>query len=322
MKRINDKTSIFFLKYVFFFAVVCLFSIGIATREQVKADTYQDFSGNAENFYDTYTDRKMVFFPLDEVDGKIYFGSRGKTAASSVGTKFREIGWQFVFTNTKTKETGVIYYERGGDFITEPQDLRVKSSDGYTYTMYYIKLSNLKKRLSSNWAEAFKAGEVELVVNSVMTIVVNGVLKGSMDDYGNFSGKVYTTYDGIAGAAGWSVGAKDSLHSYFGKTIDGLFHTVKIINGNGIASTSGAGTYLYGTKITVKSTPQVGWQWNADRNSKWVSTDSTFSSKRQNAFYTVGSKDVTLVVQASKNQYTICYQDGGTVSSVKQVVNY
>lgn len=322
MKRLKEKIGISLLLYGIVFILACFFLVGIMIKEQVKADTYQDYMGNAENFYDTYGDRKMVFFPLDEIDGNIYFASRGKTAAASAGTKFREIGWQFVFTNTRTKETGVIYYQRGGKYIREPLDLKVTSSDGYTYTMYYIKLSQLMKRLSSNWESAFNAGEVELAVNSVMTIVVDGDIKGSMDDYGNFEGKVYTTYDGIAGAAGWSSGAKDSLHSYFGKTIDGLFHTVKIINGAGIESTSGAGTYLYGTKITIKSTPQVGYQWNADRNSKWVSTDSTFSSKRQNAFYTVGSKDVTLVVQASKNQYTIRYQDGGTVSSTKLVVNY
>ena len=41
---------------------------------------------------------------------------------------------------------------------------------------------------------------------------------GSMDDYGNFWGSVYTDYNGIANAAPWS--NPSSLHSYFNKTIN------------------------------------------------------------------------------------------------------
>lgn len=319
MLEIRKKNGLLFLKGIMVLFCLAFFSFGEIGKEKVEA-SYNGFTGDAEAFYDCYGADNMKFFPTAEDDGRIYFCSRGRTSSSETGTKFRTVGWQFCFKNTRTGEMGYIYYERDGDKI-EQQGATVHSKDNYTYNLYYISLKKLKTRLSSGWLSAFQAGEVELKVNACMTTVVNGDIKGSIDDDGNITGTVYKTYNGIAGAASWSESGKASLKSYFNKTVDGLFHTISIVKGNGISSTAGAGMYLYGTKVTLKATLATGYQWNFNRGSKWTGDDG-FSSTIQNPCYTVGDHNTTINVTASKNFYTICFQYGSTVSSKKLTVAF
>lgn len=309
MKKIKKLILMLFL---------VVFAYVLIPQDDVMA--YTDFTGNAKEFYELYGADNMKFFPTATDNGKIYFCSRGKTSGTSTGTKFRTVGWQFCLTNTSTGEKGYLYYERDGELI-EQEGESIHSSDGYTYNLYWIELKKFKRRLSSSWLSAFTAGEVDLKVNACMTTVVNGVVKGSIDDDGNVTGTVYKTYHGIAGAADWTSGTKTSLKTYFNKTIDGLFHKVTIVRGTGISSTTGAGTYLYGTKIPLNATIASGYQWNTSRGSKWTGNDG-YSSTTQNPYYTVGDHDVTLNVGASKNQYTIYFQYGSTVSSKKLTVSY
>ena len=306
------------LKKIILVLFLVLFASVLIPQDDVMA--YTDFTGNAKDFYELYGADNMKFFPTSVDNGKIYFCSRGKTAGTSTGTKFRTVGWQFCLTNTNTGEKGYLYYERDGELI-EQEGESIHSIDGYTYNLYWIELKRFKWRLSSNWLSAFTAGEVDLKVNACMTTVVNGVVKGSIDDSGNVTGTVYKTYDGIVGAASWSSGTKTSLKSYFNKTIDGLFHKITVVKGTGISSATGAGTYLYGSKVPLKATIATGYQWNSGRGSKWTGNDG-YSSTTQNPYYTVGDHDVTLNVGASKNQYTIYFQYGSTVSSKKLTVSY
>lgn len=289
--------------------------------EHVEA-TYDDFTGNAEKFYNLYGADNMKFFPDSENDGKIYFCSKGKTSTSGSGIKFRTVGWQFHLKNTRTGESCYLYYDRDGALIEQKEDGSITSSDGYTYNLYYINLKKgVKDRLDSKWLSALLAGEVELKVNACMTIVVNGTVKGSIDDNGTVTGTVYKTYDGIAGAAGWSGSTKESLKSYYNKTIDGLFHTVTIVKGNGIKNTTGSGTYLYGSRVQLSANIASGYQWNINRGSKWTGNDG-YCNTSQNPAYTIGDHDVTLTASASNNHYTIYFQYGNTISSRKQIISY
>ena len=294
--------DIWFMKGLFtvFFLFVIL--AGLPKEEVFAFDGA--FSGNAENYYNKYGADNMKFFSISATDGNIYFCSRGKTSASTSGIKYRTVGWQFHLYNTRTGANGYLYYASHGSKINQVGD-SVHSSDGYTYNLYYITLNEgLKERLDSSWENAFIAGEVELEVNACMTTVVNGVLKGTIDDNGNTTGTVYKTYDGISNAANWSSSSKTTLQTYFNKSIDGLFHEITITKGSGISSTSGSGTYLYGTKVPIIATLSTGYQWNANRGSKWTGSDG-YSSIIQNSFYTIGKNNVTLTVNASAKQVTV-----------------
>ncbi|MBO5259661.1 MAG: hypothetical protein J6B26_04685, partial [Agathobacter sp.] len=179
------------LKKIILVLFLVLFASVLIPQDDVMA--YTDFTGNAKDFYELYGADNMKFFPTSVDNGKIYFCSRGKTAGTSTGTKFRTVGWQFCLTNTNTGEKGYLYYERDGELI-EQEGESIHSIDGYTYNLYWIELKRFKWRLSSNWLSAFTAGEVDLKVNACMTTVVNGVIKGSIDDSGNVTGTVYKTY--------------------------------------------------------------------------------------------------------------------------------
>lgn len=307
------------LKKVVMFLLVMAFTLILIPKESAKA--YSDFTGNAENFYDLHGADNMKFFPTATDDGKIYFCARGKTASSGSTTRFHTVGWQFCLKNTRTGAIGYVYYERDSWYI-EQSGNSIISSDGYSYDLYYITLKRgFLDRLSSSWKSAFTAGEVELTVNACMTTVVNGEVKGSIDDYGKTTGNVYKTYEGIAGAASWSSTAKESLKTYFNKTIDGLFHTITIVKGTGINSTVGSGTYLYGSTPHLQCNLATGYQWNSGRGSKWTGNDG-YSSTTQNPYYTVGDHDVTIHVNGSINQYTIRFYNGGTQSTKTYTVPY
>jgi len=72
MKKVLEQIPVSLIGYGMIVLLIYLSFWGNGKQEQVLAATYQDYTGNAENFYDTYGDKKMVFFPIDKVDGKIY----------------------------------------------------------------------------------------------------------------------------------------------------------------------------------------------------------------------------------------------------------
>ena len=309
------------LKGVFWVFFLLFFLRGVPKEEVLAYDGA--YSGNAENYYDQYGSNTMKFFSISATDGNIYFCSRGKTSASTSGTKYRTVGWQFHLYNTRTGAHGYLYYASNGSRINQVGD-SIHSSDGYTYNLYYITLKQgLKDRLDSSWESAFVAGEVKLEVNACMTTVVNGTVKGSIDDNGKITGTVYQTFDGIANAANWSASSKETLKTYYNKTIDGLFHQITITKGTGISSTTGAGTYLYGTKVSIQAVLSTGYLWDTGRGSKWTGTDG-YSSTSQNSTYTVGKYDVTLTVNASGKQVKVIFHknDGGADETYSEIYTY
>ena len=111
-----------------------------------------------------------------------------------------------------------------------------------------------------------------------------------MDDNGQTWGKVYDTYTGIANAAGWSDSALSSLHSYYGKTVSGLFHRIEVEKSTGISGVSGGGNYCYGTLVQISATIENGYSfqnWNNDGNmntstySFWVNSSGRYTAYAQ-----------------------------------------
>lgn len=153
-----------------------------------------------------------------------------------------------------------------------------RKSSGSQYNLYALSLYNLKRRLNSKASKAMENGEVDIILDACLIVVDNGKEKGSMNDSGPTSGKVYTTYNGIIGAANWSNAAKKSLTSYFNKKVDGLFFRINATYDEGISSVSGAGYYCYGTYVTLKAKCKKGYDFEM-----W--SGSTRSSREEVSFY-------------------------------------
>ncbi len=244
--------------------------------QKLMAGVFDD----AQSFYNQYGNN-AVFSATSSTDGYIYFGSSAKTSTS--GTKYRTIGWKMSIQYRNGSQIQTVYYQLGGSYLVRKNQKIVSGTD---YSLYAISLGTMKSRLNATAKSAINSGNCQIILDACMAVVKNGKVKGSMNDYGTVSGTVYTTYSGIAGAAGWSNSALNSLYSYFGKSVSGLFYNVSVKKGTGIASVYGGGNYCYGTWVTVGASCQSGYSfknWNG----------STGAGKSTYGFYVTGNSVFT-----------------------------
>lgn len=171
---------------------------------------------NAVTFYNNY-DSDIVF-----KDGYFYYATKGK--ASTVNrntTNWGTIGYRMKVTTSS--ESAYIYFKLSGYTVEMVDEV---SSHGYIYDLCRIDLSYVKSKLAQENSTVYNEFIINggyLVVDSCITTIKidedgNRKNSGSMDEEGNFRGKVYTNYSGIANAAPWD--NPSSLHSYFNKTIN------------------------------------------------------------------------------------------------------
>lgn len=194
----------------FFLSVMGIFTL--VPPQEAQAATFN----NAQTFYNTYGSQ-IVY-----KDGYFYYATSGKAASSSVNTThWGTIGYRMHVTTSSS--SAYIYFSLSG-FTAE--SVSEVSSGGYVYNLARINLSYVKSKLAQVNRTAYNEFIINggyIVVDSCMiTIKIDGygnrTNSGSMDDYGNFWGSVYTDYNGIANAAPW--GNPSSLQSYFNKTIN------------------------------------------------------------------------------------------------------
>lgn len=171
---------------------------------------------NAVTFHNTYGSQ-VVF-----KDGYFYFATRGKAASASVNTThWATIGYRMrIITGSRST---FIYFSLSGytvEIVSEAY------SGGYIYDLCRINLVYVKSKLAqTDWTaynEFIINGGFIIVDSCMITVKIdkygNSTNSGFMDDYGNFWGKVYTDFSGIASAAPWS--DPSSLRSYFNMTIN------------------------------------------------------------------------------------------------------
>lgn len=196
---------------LFFFLSIIGVAIVVPPQE-VRAGNFN----NAVDFYNNYGSG-IVF-----KDGYFYYTTRGKAATANVSTThWSTIGYR-MRVNTSSQST-YIYFNLSGYTVETVNEVY---SDGYIYDLCRINLSYVKSKLAQTNRTAYNEFIINggyLIVDSCMITVKidrygNRTNSGSMDDYGNFWGSVYTDYNGIANAAPWS--NPSSLHSYFNKTIN------------------------------------------------------------------------------------------------------
>ena len=267
-------------------AIACtiLMSFGM---ESVSAGTWD----NAYTYYNKYGN-SAVFNPRTTTNGYIFCATKGNKSTSSI--KYKTVGWKMTFVDESNKKLQVLYFKLGGNY------LKLKDSctkDGYVYGLYSLSLSKLKSRLNTKVKNEMNQGSCRLILDACMVVSNNGVLSGTMDDSGIKTGKVYTSYKGIAQSQSWSDAAKVALLSYFNKNVQNLFFDVNMSCGNGIKSVSGSGRYCYGTKVTVEAEIENGYEFDG-----WTGSGNNNLSY---SFYI--SQDVSFVVEAKPASVKVQY---------------
>lgn len=265
---------------------------------------------NAYTYYQTNGD-SVKFWKTSETDGEICYATMAKCATTSI--RFQTLGWKASVLDLSGARLQTIYFRLGGSYMHMVDS---RTTDGYEYNLYGLTLSSLKKRMNTKAKQALKAGSCTIVLDACMTTVHGGTVQGSMTDSGSFTGKVYTSYDGIAGAEYWSSAAKSSLHSYFDKVVEGLFYKVAVKKSTGISSVSGGGTYLYGTEITVSAEVKKGYTF-----SRWKGLYNT--DEIEHSFYV--NEAGTMTASAAPIVIRIVYHRNFSASDstfVVQTVKY
>lgn len=234
-------------------AVACALLIGTfgISAQPVQASPWN----SAYTYYNTYGN-SVIFCPVTSTDGLIYYGTRAKKATSN--TTFRTLGWKVTVKNLSGSTLQTLYLKLGGNYMYQSDCTSVGQ---YEYNQYCVPLYRLKSMMNAKAEKALQKGKATIRLDACMTVVKNGRAKGSMNDNGPASGKVYTDYSGIAGAANWSSAARQSLYSYFDKYVEGLFYQVDVIAGEGIKSAEGSGVYCYGTYAQINAQEATGYEF-------------------------------------------------------------
>lgn len=261
------------------------FIIGMKT--DVKAGTWD----NAADYYNTYGDR--CIFSVVSGQPRVYFGSAGTTAVAG-HARYRTIGWKAsLYLNGNYQES--VYCKLGGNYLTR---CATNTSGGTEYNLYYVNFNDLRNRFSNQ--AAINSGAGTLYFDAVMSIVPakSNTPNGTVDDWGNTTGEVYDTFDGISKARGW--GHPDDLRHYYNKSPEGLYRNVYVYKGTGISSVSGGGTYVYGAWATISATCSTGYDFNYWSNNGGSS--SSFGVKvTSDLSYTAYGKPQTHTVSYNAN---------------------
>lgn len=191
LKKINNKSG---MKKID--GIICFLALFIM---------FSFVYGNSRNIY---ASQNLVF----DDDGNLIFSAiNGK---DTTGVAFRTIGWilkrydlpidspyqQYIIVPKKSSET---YYP---DPFNKSIIVSVFKSDSNEI------LSNIE-RVSKEWKEQLVNYGGTVYIDSVMTVVQYGKIKGSVSNDGKLSGETYVTYEGIASARPW--GNPKELMQYY-----------------------------------------------------------------------------------------------------------
>ena len=147
-----------------------------------------------------------------------------------------------------------------------------------------------------------------------MTVANNGFIKTgySFNGWNTKSDGTGTSY-----AAGSQF---DAQPSYNGETItvyaqwNPNSYNVKLDKGTGISSVSGAGSYAYGTEVSIDATPGTGYSW-----SRWTGSAEITA---KNYKFNIGAGDMAFTANATPDSYRVTFDanGGSCVNSQGQTV--
>lgn len=296
MMKITKRKILNVLLPVFMFAIA--FIIGMKT--DVKAGTWD----NAADYYNTYGDR--CIFSVVNGEPRVYFGSAGTKAVAN-HARYRTIGWKVsLYQNGNYQES--VYCKLGGNYL---KWCATNTSGDTEYNLYYVNFNNLRSRFSNQ--AAINSGAGTLYFDAVMSIVPakSNTPNGTINDWGNTTGEVYDTFEGISKARGW--GHPDDLRHYYNKSPEGLYRNVYVYPGTGIANVSGSGTYVYGAWATISATCSTGYDFNY-----WSNNGGSSSS-----FGVKVTSDLSYTAYGKPQTHTVSYNaNGGSGAPGNQTKTY
>lgn len=289
------------------FVLLCLLFLSqILSPEKVAAGVHD----NAYTFYSTY-ENEMSFLEGTNKQGEIYYATKAKKNEKT-GTKYTTIGWKVRVFDSQGGLVETLYYQLGGAHM---RSIDVRAVDGYEYCLYKVTLADIKERMSQEGLRALENPNCNIIFDACTTTKLDGVVQGGMTDAGPSWGKVYTTYNGIVNAKNWSEATKETLKSYYNKTVQGLFYDVKVEKGVGISRVRGEGRYCFGTQITLSAELEEGYHfagWSGD-----------YSSNQESFVFTVEARDIHMKAVAQENGYYILYDvEKGSVNVPMQYLRY
>ena len=291
------------IKFISLFASFLLFLVIFVNCNENKVYARDEYH-NAYDYYQTYGSDSCRFAVVDG-QARIYFNAYG-TKGSSSSVRYRTIGWKAnLYLNGAYQESA--YFSLNGSFVLNASNI---TSGNVEYNLYYIYLNDLIRRFNNQ--SAITSGKGEIKLDAIMSIVPanSNTPNGSTDDNGNYKGEVYDTYSGIANARGWA--HPGDLQSRFNKVPTGMYRTVTVTGGTGIASTSGSGTYIYGTRATISATCSTGYDFNSWSNGKTTT-----------AFRVEVTDNLSFSCSGKLKKYTVSYDaNGGTGAPGNQIKTY
>lgn len=180
------------------------------------------------------------------------------------GTKYKTIGWVIKRYDDAITAPGQ-YCARFGNAnclyqMDDPED------SAYVYTAFVVYADTILARIgqvSSEWRTQLVNYGGYVYLDAIMTVLVNGVPQGSIDYYGQGSGEVYETYEGIRNARGWA--SPESLKEYYGLKLkypytvpSGTLSLTDVSVKTGTHSSGTSSSFTVGGGTKEKQTYQVG----------------------------------------------------------------
>lgn len=290
-KRVKNKRKMRTKKYNIL--LLCCFLVGLETlffSTNIMASQYTD----AYTFYQQ-NGNVMKFVPSTTTDGNIYYATKGKKGYN-VSTLYSTIGWKVSVKHKNGTILQTMYFKLGGNYM---QTVDTGELKGYEYSLYAVRLSSIKDRMNQKSKSALEKGECTLIFDACIAVKKRGVLQGTMNDNGVTSGTVHMTYKGIVEAEPWSAATKTALASYYDRSVQGLFSTLTLSKDEGIVSVKGAGTYCYGTLVTIDAIALDGYTFTG-----WSGSHSYSNAK---SVITMGNKDISLKATSKLSSLLVTY---------------
>ena len=290
-----------------FLAFGILYLCQWCSPEEIRAGVFDD----ASTFFDTYGD-EIIFQPGSDGDGTFYYGTKDRIAGSVTGTTYETIGWRVTVRNSANVILDTLYYSLEGNYLDV---VHSEIIGRFEYILYSVTLDELKSRMSQTARTALNTANCQMIFDACNIIRIDGAAQGGVTDSGISWGTVYTSYDGIANAVDWADATKADLQRHYNKNIDGLFYSVTLSCGEGIASVTGGGNYCYGTQVQISATPEAGYAF-----SHW---EGSYNSTSQNYGFLLSNSPVTMTAYGTRTGVTVTYHENiMNVQEREETVSY
>lgn len=199
--------------------LICMIYLIITASEcclatDMDSSVYKD----ALTFYKKYGTSQMVFH-----DGYFYYGSRG-SLGKDTGIRYGVCGQRFTLSDDQDNRY-VCSVALEGSREGSCKRISYVLNEGYRYSLYTISFDVLFSRFqakyqSVNFSELMYNHTLTVIADFYLCLDIAGDSQGRITEDENgtitISGTVYHDYEGIRGAADWSLATVEALKHYFG----------------------------------------------------------------------------------------------------------